>query len=156
MRRFATIVAGGERGRASLSAALLCLVVAGCSSVDPTSRLRPGPVDPNSAVAEKVRQASRAHYPAPKFSDVPKPPKDVRTASAWRGSVVDTVQSRRPITQWTAENPPMVGGTEQFAAGARASLPAGEVGAPPSDASEATEAFAAALRAQAAPPPPPQ
>jgi hypothetical protein len=155
MRRFAAIVAGGKRGRASLSALLVCVAAgaAGCSSINPVARLNPGPVDPNSAVANQVRTATRTHYKTPKFTDIPKTPTDVRPPQAWRSAVVDTVAARRPITQWVAQNPPEHSGTEAFVAGARASLPSEQVGAPPTDATEDTEAFAAALRAQSAPKP---
>lgn len=157
MNRQAAIVARGNRERASLSAILGCfLLLAGCAAVNPIARVNPGPVDSTSSVAERVRQATRTDYKTPKFTDIPRTPKDVRSQAAWRQAVIDVLSERRPMNQWVAENPPILSGTEAFAESARASLPAGEIDAPPSDMTEATEAFARGLRADAAPPPPPQ
>ena len=39
MRRFAAIVTGVRRGRASLSALFGCVLLAGCSSIDPTAKI---------------------------------------------------------------------------------------------------------------------
>ena len=155
MRRFATIVAGGKRGRASLSVLLACaaLATAGCSAINPVGRLNPGPVDPNSAIAGKVTQATRTHDKTPKFTDIPKTPTDAPKPQDFRAAVVGVVAARRPLTQWVAQNPPEHGDTEGFITGARASLPSDEVGPPPTDATEDTAAFAAALRAQSAPKP---
>jgi hypothetical protein len=155
MRRFATIVAGGKRGRASLSGLLACaaLATAGCSAINPIGRLNPGPVDPNSSLAAEVNQATKTHYKRPKFTDIPKTPKDAPQPQAFRAKVVDVLAARRPLAQWVAQNPPEHGDTEGFVAGARASLPSDELGPPPTDATEDTAAFAAALRAQSAPKP---
>ena len=148
----------GEIGRLGLLGLALCagLTASGCADLARVSTLAPDPVDATSAVAQQVRAASAADYARPRFRDIPPAPADVRPAAAWRGAVNQTVQAGSALTAWVAANPTTIaaGDAENFAEGQRASIPANERGAPPSDPA-GTEAFAARLRAMAAPPPPP-
>jgi hypothetical protein len=148
----------GEIGRLGLTGLALGagLAAAGCADLARVTSLAPDPVDAASPVAQRVREASAADYPRPRFRDIPPAPVDVRPAEAWRGAVNQTVQAGSALTAWVAANPTTVaaGATETFAEGQRASIPASEREAPPSDPA-GTEAFAARLRAMAAPPPPP-
>jgi len=131
--------------------------VSGCADLARVTSLTPDAVDPNSPVAQQVRTATETKYPRPRFRDIPPAPTDVRSAAAWRGSVGETVQAGSALTAWVAANPAtlVVGDTETFAEGQRASIPASERGAKPSDPA-GTEDFAARLRALAAPPSPPK
>lgn len=146
-----------EIGRTGLAGLALCaaLCVGGCADLSRATSLAPDPVDPTSAVAARVREASAADYPTPRFRDIPPAPTDVRPPARWRAAVAEVNSAGAAVTAWVAANPPFLNDdTEAFAAGQRASIPASERGAPPSDAA-GLEAFAARLRALAEPPPPP-
>ena len=128
----------------------------GCADLTRATSLAPDPVDPNSAVAVRVREASAADYRTPSFRDIPPVPTDVRPAGAWRRAVTETATAGSAVTAWVAANPSFINDdTEAFAAGQRASIPASERGAPPPDSTAGTAEFAARLRALAEPPPPP-
>ena len=147
----------GGIGRSVLfmSAACAALMAAGCADLARVASLDPDKVDASSPVAEQVRQASRAHYPRPSFRDIPPAPTDVRPPGAWRRAVNETTRAGGALTAWVAANPSTLNNdTESFAEGQRASIPASERAAAPPDPA-GTEAFAARLRAMAAPPPPP-
>ena len=147
---------GGFR-RSVLTAAAACagLAAAGCADLARVTSLRPDNVDAASPVAAQVRQASQAKYPRPRFRDIPPAPTDVRPPGAWRRAVNETTQAGGALTAWVAANPSTLNNdTESFAEGQRASIPASERAAAPPDPA-GTEAFAARLRAMAAPPPPP-
>jgi hypothetical protein len=131
------------------------LTAAGCADLARVTSLAPEGVDTASPVAQRVREASAADYPRPRFRDIPPAPMDVRPVGAWRSAVDQTVQAGNAVTAWVAANPTsLTGDTETFAAGQRASIPASEREAAPPDPA-GTEDFAARLRAMAAPPPPP-
>ena len=148
----------GGTGRWRLCGAALCagLAAAGCADLARVTSLAPEGVDAASPVAQQVRAASAADYPRPRFRDIPPAPVDVRPPEAWREAVDQTVQAGAALTAWAQANPTTIAPreTEVFAEGQRASIPASERQAAPADPA-GTEAFAARLRAMAAPPPPP-
>ena len=137
-------------------AAGACATLSACADIGALSKLGPAPVDKSSPVAARVTTASRTDFPTPSFKDIPKAPDDVRTVGAFRASITDTQAAGVPLAAWVAQNPQMTFGTEQYAEAARAIIPPGERDAPPADAAVAAEAYAARLRAEAAPPPPPK
>lgn len=148
----------GGIGRLGVCGLALCagLSAAGCADLARVTSLAPDGVDASSSVAQQVRAASAADYPRPRFRDIPPAPTDVRAPEAWRNAVNQTVQAGAAVTAWVEANPTTIAPnqTEVFAEGQRASIPAGERQAAPVDPA-GTEAFAARLRAMAAPPPPP-
>lgn len=116
--------------------------------------LKPDPVDQTSAVAAKVKEASRADLPTPKFSDVPPRPTDVRTAETYKSQVQGAVVARRGLERWIETNPPLTtDSTEAFAARAQAAVAPAQASSP-SEGTADTEAFAERARERAAPPQP--
>ena len=153
MRLTRTIIGRTAATSFALGAAI---VLSGCADLAHISAFSPAPIDPTSPAAEQVRAASRADYKTPSFRDIPPKPADVRPARSFRAAVAENTQAREAVTAWLAANPATLAGTdtEDFAQGRRATIPAGEREPIPDPAG--TEAFAARLRALAAPPPPPQ
>ena len=144
----------GRRGLAAL-AACGCMAVGGCADLSRAVSLSPSPVDPTSPIADQVAKAVRTDFRRPRFSEVPPAPTDVRPPGQWRKSVEETAQAGAALTARLAAEPiDLPSETQAFAEEQRASIPASEREAPPSDPA-GTEAFAARLRAMAAPPPPP-
>jgi hypothetical protein len=144
--------------RKALARTLLVAFAAGGASACANNPLALGKIDQTSPVAADVAAAQRAPGPYPSFSRIPPVPTDVRPARAWRVSVYDTWGLKRR-TEAEASAIPFVlvpGEAEGWAAAERAKIPAAEMIAPSSDASEQAEAFAAAQRARATPPPPPK
>lgn len=140
--------------RAWTGTAVLALgsLLAGCAPLG----LSPDPVDASSPIAAKVKEASRADLPTPKFGDVPPKPTDVRSAEAYKGQVQGAVVARRDLEGWVASNPSLsIDATEEFAARAQAAIAATQARLPSLDEGTAeTEAFAERARERAAPPQP--
>jgi hypothetical protein len=115
-----------------------------------------GPIDPSSPVAADVRAAEHAPGPYPKFSTVPAPPKDVRPVSAWREAVYDTWALKKKTEADAAAIPFTLTGkdTSAWVSQQLAKIPSSETAPPAADAAAQSEAFAAAKRARATPPPP--
>jgi hypothetical protein len=118
--------------------------------------LAPDEVDSTSAVADKVKAASKADLPTPKFSQVPPRPTDVRKPETYRADVVQSVRARAGLDRWVQANPPLTtDATEAFAAQGQAALAAAQASLPSLDEGTAdTEAFAERARERAAPPQP--
>ena len=112
------------------------------------------PVDPGSPVARDVAAATRNPGPYPRFSEIPKLPRDVRPPSAWRASVAEVERSRARLDSEVAALPPPQTDTEGFATAVRARAPT-SAEAPGPDSRARTEAYARSLRERATPPPPP-
>jgi hypothetical protein len=137
--------------------ALLALAASGASACA-ANPLAFGKIDQTSPVAADVTAAQQAPGPYPSFSQLPAVPKDVRPAGAWRAAVYDTWSLKRQ-TEAEATAIPFVlteGEAEGWAEAERAKIPAAEMIAPAADASGQAEAFAAAQRARATPPPSPK
>jgi hypothetical protein len=128
--------------------------LAGCNTLARNNYYLPGGIDQQSAVAAQVKAAQQTPGPYPKFSQIPALPKDVRPISAWRASVTEALGEKHQVDAAVAAYPYTLQNTEAFAADQRARIPAAEA-APSSDASSATDAYAAKVRARATTPPPP-
>jgi hypothetical protein len=113
------------------------------------------PVAPNAPVARDVAAASRHPGPYPKFSEIPKLPRDVRPPSAWRAAVADVKRSQAKLESEIAALPPPQTDTAAFAAAAQARRPTDAEPPGPNSAAE-TEDYARTLRERATPPPPPR
>ena len=114
-----------------------------------------GPVDSSSPVAGAVTAASSLSGGYPKFSEVPPVPTDVRPISAWRQAVIGAWALKVSTEAQAARIPFTLNNSLGWAAAERAKIPADQATPPAADNSAETEAYAAALRARATPPPPP-
>ncbi|HTI67405.1 MAG TPA: hypothetical protein VL460_07655 [Caulobacteraceae bacterium] len=144
-------------GRTGLLVAA-ALTLGGCADLMRATHMSPDAVDATSPVAAQVRAAQHVATRTPRFRDVPPVPTGVRPAAAFKAAVADTNTLGDRLGAYVAANPfatpASQAETEAFAASQRARIPADQVGATPDPAG--TEEYAARLRAQAAPPPPPK
>jgi hypothetical protein len=130
---------------ASATAALAALAPAGAIAA-PAAPASPAP-ETTAAIA-----AARANAPYPSLGSVPPRPTDVRSVKAWKASVLATEARRDELTRMAAAEPWTLYDTEGWAEHERqAAIPPPPITTPSSDAD--TEAYAAALRARATPPP---
>jgi hypothetical protein len=112
-------------------------------------------IDPKSPIAAEAHKLSRSTGDLPKFSQIPKVPKDVRPVRQFGVAAAETVSVRDDLVRktdpgtWTLTGG---GATTAFAEKARAD--AGPEAAPADPGT--TEAFARALRKRATPPPSPK
>ncbi len=80
----------------------------------------PPPVDLTSPIAEDVKAASAANGAYPRFADIPPTaPTDIRPASAWTRNIYDTLRLRREQDALAALYPETDHNTEAFAAAER-------------------------------------
>ena len=107
-------------------------------------------VDPSSPIAAEVAKISSSDKDYPRFSEIPPAPKDLRPPRIYGQRANELVNQGAQLEAATAPNTWTLGNTAGFAAGARRA--AGPELAPPAAAD--TEAFAAAIRKRATPPPP--
>ena len=128
------------------AAASLCA----CTTPQQVAGFHTAAVNPASPVYQDVMSAERQPGPFPKFSDIPKTPTDLRSASAWATAVADIKADKASLDSGVAALPPAPGDTETFAASARSQTQAPDV---PADASADTHDFAQSLKARATPPP---
>lgn len=117
--------------------------------------LASGPIDPHSAVAADVRAAERAPGAYPRLSALPATPTDIRPVSAWRQAVLTELAQKAQTEREAAAIPFTLKGSDAWAAQTRARVSPGEAHGAPADAADQAEAFAAAQRARATPPPSP-
>ena len=127
--------------------------MSGCTQL-PWSKGDAGlPVNPNSPVARDVAYARTHPGPYPKFSEIPKTPKDVPPAAVIRSEVASLNHEQGRLQQQEAALPPPATDTEAFAASAGARAPDQNL-APAPQSAEQSEAYAERLRERATPPPP--
>ena len=137
-----------------LAAGALCL--AGCAHTAAVNPFAVGGINPDSTVAAEVNAASHANGSYPRFAQIPALPSDVRTIPAWRTAVVSEWGTKRKTEREAAALPFTLANTEEWAQRTRAKIPSGEQSGPTPNVSAQIEAFAAAERARATPPPAPQ
>jgi hypothetical protein len=147
-------------GRPGWPARAILLLIAGaglggCDTLAKNNYFLPGGIDQQSAVAAQVRAAQQEHGPYPKFSQIPAIPKDVRPLSAWRATVTQTLGEKHEVDAANAAYPYTLQDTQGFADAQHARIPAAEATPPAADASSASDAYAASVRARATKPPPP-
>jgi hypothetical protein len=121
------------------------VTLAGC-----VSPFGSGKIDPASPVAGDVQRLTRTDRPYPKFSDIPKAPKDIRPLAQYGRQAQEIAAVRDQIVAATAPETWTLTGTEDFASRARRDAP----DVPASERSSDPEAFARELRERATPPPP--
>ncbi len=130
--------------------------LAGCATGPIVSPFSPGPVDPRSAVAADVAEAARTPGSYPHFAAIPPVPNDVRPALAWRSAVRSELTEKQSVEAEAAATPFTLGDSEAWAQAELAKIPQGELKPVAPDEAAASEAYAAAQRARATPPPAPQ
>ena len=131
--------------------------LAGCAEPARILGMSTLPVDSSSPVAKDVIYASQHPGPYPHFAEIPKTPTDIRPVSAWRTAVVDLQHRQATLVAQVAALPPAPTDTEAFAAAQRLrATPPPLVTAPAPDAEEQARAYAEALRKRATPPPSPR
>ena len=133
-------------------AAAVALIGAGFAApavAQPT--LSPPPVHPNPVTEHAIADASQ-DAPYPTFAQIPPLPTDVRPMGAWKASVLNVKAEGAQLAEAAAAEPWTLGDTDGWAAQERA-----DAAAPPpitqASSQADTEAFAAAMRARAMPPP---
>ena len=130
--------------------------VGGCAHLPTVNPFAAGGVNPDSTVAAEVVAASRAPGVYPRFSEIPALPTDVRPVPAWRSAVLSEWNQKRQTERQAAALNFTLANTEAWAESTRRHIPPSEMSQPTPSAADQTEAFAAAERARATPPPPPQ
>ena len=132
------------------------LMMAGCVQMPDLNPFAVGGVNRQSGVAAEVEAANHAPGSYPRFSQIPTVATDVRSVPAWRSAVIYEWGQKRQTEREAAAIPFTLANTEAWAQRTRAKIPSDERSQPTPNVSEQTEAFAAAERARATPPPPPQ
>ena len=124
-----------------------CALLSGCVG----NPFEDAKVDPRSPIAKEIPRMVRADAAYPTFAAVPAVPKDVRPHKQYGIAAGESDQAAADLERATAENSwTLQHTTETFAADARATVGPDLPAATTAD----TEAFAAALRKRATPPPP--
>jgi hypothetical protein len=128
---------------------LIGVGIAASAAAQPT--LAPPPMHPNPVTEKAIADASQS-APYPTFSQIPPLPSDVRSMHAWKTSVVTLKSDGARMADLAAAGPWTLGDTEGWAERERAAAAAPPPVTQPSSEAD-TEAFAAAMRARAIPPP---
>jgi hypothetical protein len=129
--------------------AKLLACAAGCALVSGCIAFQDAQVDPRSPVAKEVAASVKSDAPYPTFAGVPSRPKNVRPLRQFGVAAAQVDRAAAQLAQATADDKWTLTNTETFAA--QAQTEAGPAIAPPATAE--TEAFAAAQRKRATPPP---
>ncbi len=122
-----------------------CALLAGCVG----NPFKDAKIDPESPVAADVARITRQAGKAPKFSDIPSPPKDVRPLAQYGRDARSVMAAGAELERATAPGTWTLDGTDDFAS--KAQRDAGPQIEPPKPGD--AEAFAKALRERATPPP---
>ena len=130
--------------------AKLLACAAGCALVSACIAFQDAQVDPRSPVAKEVATTVKPDAPYPTFAGVPGRPKDVRPVRQFGVAAAQVDRASAQLAQATADDKWTLSNTETFAA--HAQTEAGPATSP--SATAETEAFAAAQRKRATPPPP--
>ncbi|WP_091738840.1 hypothetical protein [Phenylobacterium immobile] len=129
--------------------ALIGAGMSGCASVQSGLGFADRTMDVRSPVATEAEQLAHTDRPMPKFTDIPPLPTDVRPAPQYGMAAARVEAARAELEQQTAPESWSLTASEDFASQARRQTPE-TAPASPAD----TEAFAAAARKRATPPPP--
>ena len=135
-----------DLGARLLGAAGACALLSGCVG----NPFEDAKIDPRSPVAGEVAKTVRPDARYPTFATVPPVPKDLRPRRQYGVAARQVDQAAAQLEQATADNTWTLQHTEAFAAQASQAVGPELAPAQPAD----TEAFAAAQRKRATPPPP--
>lgn len=123
--------------------------LSGCGGVSSGLGFADRTMDARSPVAAEAEKLAQTDRPMPKFTDIPPLPTDVRPATQYGVAAGRVEAARADLERDTAPGTWSLDASENFASQARRQTPDA---APASPAD--TEAFAAAARKRATPPPP--
>lgn len=126
-----------------------CAALSGCGGVSHGLGFADRTMDARSPIAAEAEKLAQTDRPMPKFTDIPPLPTDVRPATQYGVAAGRVEAARADLERQTAPESWSLTGSETFASQARVQTPDA---APASPAD--TEAFAAAARKRATPPPP--
>lgn len=141
-----------HRNKSSLIATALLagsLTLAGCLAHDPFAP----PTDPASAAARQVNEAAARDMPYPRWAEFPAAPTDVPTAGEFAMRVVATEEARAILEAQARELVWTLDDSEGWATAQRGLINRELAEPAAADALAQTEAWAAAVRAEAVPPP---
>jgi hypothetical protein len=140
--------------RAALGARLLASV-AGCALTAACigNPFQDAQVDPRSPIAKEVATSVKPDAPYPTFAAIPARPKDVRPVRQFGVAANQIDKAAAELTEQTGADKFSLTDTATFAAQAQAAA-GPEAPATAAQQGADTEAFAAALRKRATPPPP--
>ncbi|MDP1631584.1 MAG: hypothetical protein Q8L66_09215 [Caulobacter sp.] len=109
-------------------------------------------IDSRSTAAGRVADEIRTPGPWPTFAGIPQAPTDVRDAEAWRAAVAEQQADGLYVQRNAAQSTWSLSATEAFAAAARAEANPLGLQAPTAAEMAESEAYARALRKRATPP----
>jgi len=135
-----------DLGLKFLAAASGCMLLSACVG----NPFEDAKVDPRSPVAGEVAKSVRPDAPYPTFAAIPPKPKDIRPRRQYGRAAEQVDQAAAQLERATAPSTWTLERTTDFAAAAQ-SAAGPQIDTPPAGA---TEAYAAALRKRATPPPP--
>jgi hypothetical protein len=128
--------------------AALCLASSACIS----NPFVDAQVDPRSPIAKEVASAVKPDAATPTFASVPSRPKDVRPVRQFGVAAQQVDRAAANLAAQTADDKFTLNDTETFAAQAQAAA-GPDNGPTTAQAAAETDAFAAAMRKRATPPP---
>jgi hypothetical protein len=140
---------GNKSGLLTLAVAAGSLSLAGCLAHDPFAVS----ADPQSAAAQRVNEAAARDRPFPRWSAFPAAPTNVPAPAEFAVRVADAEAAEAQLNRevagltWTLED------TAGFQAATQALVDPEFARPAPADSTAQTEAWAAAARARAVPPP---
>ena len=134
----------------------IAAAMGGCAQLPAANPFAAGGINPDSTIAAEVAAVTHAPGAYPRFSEIPALPSDVRPVPAWRAAVLSEWNQKRQTEHEAAALRFTLANTEAWAESTRRHIPPSEMSQPTPSAADQTEAFAAAERARATPPPPPQ
>lgn len=140
--------------------AIVGAATSACADLKRASGLEPSGVNIESPVASTVADDSQRSYPSPHFKALPLRPAaaEIRKPASFKTDVADLDGKEASLQAWKTANPPFIlDQGEPYAQTQRGRFPtAVGADAPPPDSTALTEAWAAARRAAAQPPPAPK
>ena len=129
--------------------AALCLAAGACVS----NPFADAQVDPRSPIAKEVATSVKPDAATPKFAEIPARPKDVRPLRQFGVAAQRVDNAAADLAAQTTDDKFTLNDTQTFAAQAQAAA-GPEAGPTQAQQATETEAYAAAMRKRATPPPP--
>lgn len=131
-------------------------VVSGCMSLPAVEPYGEAPIDARSPAAAAIADEAAQANLWPSFASIPQHPDDVRSPAEWSGAVAATEADRQQLMAETAPATFSLSGTEAFAQAVRTRVGFDPADVPTAADTAEAEAWAAAMRARATPPPRPR
>ena len=128
-------------------------LASGCESLPKFKYAEDTPIDLSSPVAKDVIEAARHPGPYPRFADIPKLPRDVRSAAAWDKAVLAVKADQASLDRETGELAAQPADTDAFAAEGRRATAVAPAEVPTAASQAESAAYAKALRNRVKPPP---